>query len=100
MWELARGLSLLQTLNCKFSSGLEGSPGDSGGKESTCNEGDLGSIPGLRRWPGGGHGNLFQYSYLGNPHGQWSLAGCSSRGLKELDLTKQLCTLFGLPRWH
>ena len=31
--------------------------GGSGGKESACNEGDLGSSPGLGRSPGGGHGN-------------------------------------------
>ena len=35
-------------------------PGGSAGKESTCNEGDLGSIPGLGRYPGGGHGNPLQ----------------------------------------
>ena len=34
-----------------------GLPGGSDSKESTCNEGDLGSIPGLGRIPGGGHGN-------------------------------------------
>ena len=34
-----------------------GFPGGSDGKESTCNEGDLGSISGLGRSPGGGHGN-------------------------------------------
>ena len=43
-------------------------------KESACNEGDLGLIPGLRRSPGGEHGNLLQYSCLENPHGQRSLA--------------------------
>ena len=32
--------------------------------------GDLGSIPGLGRSPGGGHGNPLQYSCLENPHGQ------------------------------
>ena len=36
--------------------------GGSDGKESTCNVGDLGSIPGLRRSPGGEHGNPLQYS--------------------------------------
>ena len=41
-----------------------GFPGDSDSKESACNVGDLGSIPGLRRSPGGGHGNLLWYSYL------------------------------------
>ena len=39
----------------------------SDGKESACNVGDLGSIPGLGRSPGGGHGNLLQYSYLRIP---------------------------------
>ena len=29
--------------------------------------GDVGSIPGSARSPGGGHGNLLQYSYLENP---------------------------------
>ena len=52
-----------------------GFPGGSGGKESTCNAGDLGSIPGLGRSLGGGHGDPFQYSWLENPHGQRSLAG-------------------------
>ena len=28
---------------------------------------DAGLTPGLRRCPGGGNGNLFQYSCLGNP---------------------------------
>ena len=33
-------------------------PGGSDGKESACNVGDVGSIPGLGRSPGGGHGRL------------------------------------------
>ena len=36
-------------------------------KESACNAGDPGLIPGLRRSTGEGNGNLFQYSYLENP---------------------------------
>ena len=44
--------------------------GGSDSKESSCNAGDLGSIPGLVRSPGRGYGNPFQYSYLENPHGQ------------------------------
>ena len=50
-----------------------GFPGGSGGKESTCNVGDLGSIPGLGRSPGEGNGNLLQYSCLENPmdRGAW-----------------------------
>ena len=50
-----------------------GFPGGSDSKESTCNKGDLGSIPGLERSPGGGQGNPLQYSYLVNPIGQRSL---------------------------
>ena len=44
-----------------------GFPGGSDGKESTCNAGDLGSIPGLGISPGEGNGNPLQYSCLGNP---------------------------------
>ena len=42
-------------------------------KESTCNAGDLGSIPGLGRSPEGGNGNPLQYSCLENPmdRGAW-----------------------------
>ena len=56
---------------------IVGFPGGSDGKESTCRAGNLGSIPGLGRSPGGGHGNLFQYSCLENPHRQRSLAAYS-----------------------
>ena len=41
--------------------------GGSDSKESACNAGDLGSIPGLGRSPGGGNGNPLQYSCLENP---------------------------------
>ena len=54
--------------------------------------GDLGSIPRLGRFPGEGYGNPLQYSCLENPHGQRSLAGCSSWGHKESDMTRQLST--------
>ena len=59
-------------------------------KESTCNVGDLGSIPGLVRSPRGGHGNPLQYSYLEDSHGQRNLKGYSPWGHKELDTTEQL----------
>ena len=47
--------------------------GSSVGKESACNTEDPGSIPGLGRSPGGGHGNPLQYSCLENPmdRGAW-----------------------------
>ena len=54
-----------------------GSSGGSVGKESAYNAGDLSSIPGLGRSPGGGHSNPLQYSCLENPHGQRSLVGYS-----------------------
>ena len=60
--------------------------GGSGGKESACSVGDLGSIPGLGRCPGGGHGNPLQYSSLENPHGERSLVGYSPQGHKELNM--------------
>ena len=37
------------------------------GKESACNAGDPGLIPGLGRSPGEANGNPLQYSGLGNP---------------------------------
>ena len=43
-----------------------GFPGGSEVKASACNAGDLGSIPGLQRCPGEGHGNPLQYSGLEN----------------------------------
>ena len=45
---------------------LSGFPGGSDGKESTCNVGDLGSIPVSGRSPGEGNGKPIQYSCLGN----------------------------------
>ena len=50
-----------------------GFPGGSDGRETGCNAGDLGSIPGSGRSPGGGHGNPVQYSCLENPmnRGAW-----------------------------
>ena len=69
-----------------------GFPGGSVGKESACSAEDLGLIPGLGRSPGEGHGNLFQYSCLENPHGQRSLEGCSPWSRKESNTTEQLST--------
>ena len=71
---------------------FKGFPGGSVRKESACNAGGLGSIPGLGRSPGGGHGNPLQYSCLENSHGQRSLVACRMWGLKESDMTEQLST--------
>jgi len=62
---------------------VSGFPGGSDGKESTCNAGDLGSVSGLGRSPGGGPGKPLQYSSLENPHGQRSLEGYSPWGRKD-----------------
>ena len=43
-----------------------GFPGDSDGKESACNAGDLGLIPELGKSPREGNGNPLLYSYLEN----------------------------------
>ena len=67
-------------------------PGGSNSKESICSAGDLNSIPGFGRSPGGAHGNPLQYSFLKNPHGRRSLAGYSPWGYKESDMTEQLST--------
>ena len=63
-----------------------GSPVGSDGKESACNTGDLGSIPGSGRSPGEGNGYPLQHSCLENPHGQRGLVGHSPWGRKELDM--------------
>ena len=59
--------------------------GSSNGKESACNAGDLGSIPGLGRYPGEKNGNPLQYSCLGNFMTDYSPWDC-----KELDTNEQL----------
>ena len=68
-----RGETWGQTGNFTPNLCFQGFPGGSDGKESACNAADLGSIPGLERSPGGGHGNPHQYSCLENPtnRGAW-----------------------------
>ena len=48
-------------------------PRGSDGKESACNAGDPGLIPGWGRSPGEGHGNPLQYSCLENPMNKGAL---------------------------
>ena len=60
---------------------MVGLPQERSGKESACNAGaagDMCSIPGFGRSPGGGHDKPLQYSHLENPHGQRDLVGYSA----------------------
>ena len=69
---------------------IKGFPGDADGEESTCNAGNLGSIPGLGRSPGEGNGSPFQYSCLENPMEGEEPGSLQSTGRKESDITEQL----------
>ena len=66
---------------------VQGFRGGSDSKESSCNMGELGSTPGLGRFPGGGHGNPLQYSCLENPKDRGAY---SPWGQKEADTAEQL----------
>ena len=68
--------------------------GDSDGKESTCNAGDLGSAPGMERSSGEGNGNPLQYSCLENhmDRGAWQaivLWHCKESNITERQSTVQ-----------
>ena len=56
-------------------------------KESTCQAGDLGSIPVSERSSGEGNGNSCQYSCLGNPMDRGAWQGYSPWGQKQSDTT-------------
>ena len=62
-------------------------PGDSDGKESACDMGDLGSIPGLERSSGEGHGNPLQYTCRKTP---WT---DEPGGLQSMECQRGGCAL-------
>ena len=64
-----------------------GFSGGSDCKESACNAGDLGSIPGLGRSPGEENDNSLQQSYLENPvdRGAW---WATAHGITESDMAE------------
>ena len=74
---------LLQRFLCDF-------PGGSDGKASVYNVRDLGSIPGLGRFPGEENGNPLQYSCLENPMDGGAWCRLLSRGYKESGTTERL----------
>ena len=83
MYELKRGyMQRLKTVKLHHPLPLLGFLGGSAGKESSCDAGDLGLIPGLGRSPGEGNGYLLQYSGLENSmdYRPW--------GHKGLDMTE------------
>ena len=65
-----------------------GFPDSSVGKDSACNAGDLGLIPGLGRSSGEGNGYLLQYSCLGNPTDREAWWATVHRVINESDPTK------------
>ena len=70
-----------------------GFPDGSNGKESACNAGDLGSVPGLGRSPRGGHGNLLPVFLPGKSPWTEESGGLQSMESKELGTTDQLSTV-------
>ena len=69
---------------------IEGFPGGSHDKESTCNVGDQGLIPGLGKYSGEENGYPLQYSYLEKFSDRGTWRAIVYGGLKELDVTEQL----------
>ena len=86
-WAAGYGVAQSRARLKRLSSKLKlGFPVGSDGKESTCNAGDLGLIPGLGRSPGGGQPTP---EFLpGEPYGQRSLAGYSAEQCTEMDHTE------------
>ena len=70
---------------------MHGLPWWLSGKESACNAGDTGLIPGSGSFPGGGNGNPLQYSCLGNSisRGAWWAIVMGSYRVRHDLVTKQ-----------
>ena len=89
IWALEGGLALERwggRLRERF---LLGFPGGSVSKESTCNKGDPGSIPGWGRSPGEGNGNPLQYPCLEDP-GDRGVWWATVRGVAKSQTTEWL----------
>ena len=70
---------------------IKGFPDGSVVKNLPANAGEMSSIPGLGKSPGGGHGNPRQYYCLENPHGEAWLATIH-RAAKSQTQLKRLST--------
>ena len=72
-WVQIMKLNFKKWNNYRFILVSKGFPCGSNGKESACNPGDLGLIPGSGRYPGEWNGHPLQYSYLENSmdRGAW-----------------------------
>ena len=77
---------------------LSGFLGGSDSKESTCNVGNSGWVPGSGRSPGKGYNYPLQYSCLEKPMDRGVWQGYSSWGHKKYDRTEQLT--LPLTYWH
>ena len=86
--DLIQGLCFFTTFS-KHLSSLGRFLGGSDGKESACNVGDLGLIPGSGRSPGEGNGTPLQHPFLENPTdgGAWR---ATVQGVSESDTTEPL----------
>ena len=71
-----------------------GFPAGSVGKESACNAGDLGSLPGSGRSTGKGNGYPLQYSYLKNSMDRGTWQATVHGVAKELHMPERLSLLF------
>ena len=67
-----------------------GFPGGSNSKETACNAGDPGSIPGSGRSLGEGNGSPLQYSCMENSMDRGAWQAIVQWGCKEPDMTEQL----------
>ena len=89
MRETAEDTTQEQAFNHDVLKKKKGFPRGSDSKQSSCNEGDLGSTPGLGRSSGGWHGNRLQYSCPENPLAGYSAAAAAAS--KSLQSCPTLC---------
>ena len=102
--EYCIGYWILESANLQLFYGnsiiTSGLPWWSSGKKLPANIGDTDSIPGSGKSPGEGKGNLFQYSFLGNPMDRrawWSMVHACCKKVEHNLVTKQQWFYPGAP---